>query len=372
MKYDIGIQSFWNVPNYGTYAQAYALQKVLQELNGDKDVRQISHLDQHHFNFYFNRKAYLRDYPIWKKAFWKSFFIKTTEVEQKEKNFLSAYDMIPHTDMIDINNIGNYQFDKVFLGSDIVWDYSVKVFNKDSLLFGQGFNTEEINAYAASFGTVPSDADLPDNVVQALKNMRYISVRDEKSAELVERVTGVRPQVVLDPTWLWDFNKDCNIVKPEEENYILIYGQDFTETFINNLISYAKEYKKKIIALDCNDDHYDWCDRLISQDELSPFQWIGYFKYAEKVATSTFHGVTLSLIFNKNFAFCKTNFVMAKVDKFLQELNLFDLFDKNQNDVYGMLEHDFNYSFINDIIMHKKEASLEFLRKACSIEDGTK
>ena len=54
MKYDIGIQTFWNVPNYGTYAQAYALQKVLQELNGDKDVRQISHLDQHHFNFYFN------------------------------------------------------------------------------------------------------------------------------------------------------------------------------------------------------------------------------------------------------------------------------------------------------------------------------
>lgn len=63
---------------------------------------------------------------------------------------------------------------------------------------------------------------------------------------------------------------------------------------------------------------------------------------------------------------------MAKVDKFLQELNLFNLFDKNQNDVYGMLDHDFDYSFINNIIMHKREVSLEFLRKACSIKDGTK
>ncbi len=27
MKYDVGILTFWNVPNYGTFAQAYALQK---------------------------------------------------------------------------------------------------------------------------------------------------------------------------------------------------------------------------------------------------------------------------------------------------------------------------------------------------------
>ena len=63
---------------------------------------------------------------------------------------------------------------------------------------------------------------------------------------------------------------------------------------------------------------------------------------------------------------------MAKVDKFLQELNLFELFDENQNDVYTMLNYDFNYPYINDIIMHKKEESLDFLRKACSISDGTK
>ena len=30
-KYDIGILTFWNVPNYGAFMQAYALQKVLEE-----------------------------------------------------------------------------------------------------------------------------------------------------------------------------------------------------------------------------------------------------------------------------------------------------------------------------------------------------
>lgn len=372
MKYDIGILTFWNVPNYGTYAQAYALHRVLQKMNREKDVRQIAHLDQHHFNFYYNKKAYFRENAVWKKSFWKSFFIKDGYSELKEKEFIDAYALIPHTENVNMDNLKDYQFDKIFLGSDIVWDYSINVFNKDPLLFGEGFNADEINAYAASFGTVPVDANLPDYIKSALRKMKYISVRDETSAQIVEKVTKVKPQIVLDPTWLWDFNEDDNIVKPEEDNYILVYGQDFTPIFIENLKRYAIEFKKKIIALDCNDDHYNWCDKMIGQAELSPFQWIGYFKYATSVATSTFHGITFSLIFNKKFAFCKSDFILAKVAGFLKELELFDLFNRDQNDVYGMLNHNFNYPFINEIIEKKKEISLDFLRKACSNKNGTK
>lgn len=372
MKYDIGILTFWNVPNYGTYAQAYALQKVLEKITNEKDVRQIAHLEQHHFNFYYNKKAFYRKCPIWKKSFWKSFFIKSNSFNLKEERFLNAYALIPHTDDIDNTNLNEFMFDKIFLGSDIVWDYSVKVFNNDPLLFGQGFDAGEINAYAASFGTVSVNDEIPEYVKNALKQMKYISVRDERSAEIVKKVTGIKPQVVLDPTWLWDFNNDENIVKPDEENYILVYGRDFSEKFIENIRQCAYESNKKIIALDCNEDNYNWCDKMINQIELSPFQWIGYFKYASSVATSTFHGITFSLIFNKKFAFCKSDFIMAKIDSFLKELNLFDLFDKNQDDVTGMLNYNFNYNYINKIIKEKKTASLEFLRKACKEDNGEK
>ena len=364
MKYDIGIQTFWNVPNYGTFAQAYALQKVIKELDKSKDVRQINHLDKRHFDFYYNKKRYLQSYPFWKKAFLKSFFVKEQNIEKKELNFLESYKIIPHTDEIDIKNLNGYQFNKIFLGSDIVWDYSIDVFNNDPLLFGLGYNGE-INSYAASFGTIPVNAKLPKYVISAIKNMKYISVRDDKSAEIVKSIVGYKPQVVLDPTWLWDFNNDENIIEPFDKDYILVYGQDFTSEFINNLKKFAKLNNKKILALDCNDDHYEWCDKMISQTELSPFEWIGYFKYASYVATSTFHGITFSLIFNKRFAFCKTNFIMSKVDNFLKELNIFELFNKDKNDVFGMLNHDFDYHFINDVIDKKREQSLSFLRKAC-------
>lgn len=365
-RYDIGIQTFWNVPNYGTYAQAYALQKVLQKLNDNKEVRQIAHLDRHHYDFYFDRKSYLRDFPVWKRAFWKSFLIRDKGSDAKEKTFLDAYEMIPHTETVDSNKVEEICFDKVFLGSDIVWDFSVEAFNNDPLLFGVGFNAE-INSYAASFGTVKADAEIPQYVEEAIRKMKYISVRDEKSAEIVNRIISVYPEIVLDPAWLWDFDSDINIVKPEEDNYILVYGQDFTKGFIKNLVTYAKEKKMEIIALDCNDDHYGWCDKMIGQSNLSPFRWIGYFKYAAAVATSTFHGITFSLIFNKRFAFCKSDFIMAKIDQFLRELGLYELYDRNQDDVTRMLRHDFDYMHINKVIENKRKRSIEFLRKACDI-----
>lgn len=366
MKYDIGILTFWNVPNYGTYAQAYALQGILQEINDKKEVKQIAHLDERHFDFYYDKKAYYRKFSIWKKSFWRSFFIKADCSLLKEREFINAYALIPHTEDIHNDNIKSFKFDKLFLGSDIVWDYSIKVFNNDPLLFGQGFDAKEIDAYAASFGTAPVDAEVPAYVNIALKKMKHISVRDEKSAEIVEKVTGIKPPIVLDPTWLWDFNNDENIIKPLEEDYILVYGQDFTPLFIENLRKYANVSNMRIIALDCNEDHYNWCDKMIAQSELTPFQWIGYFKYASYVATSTFHGITFSLIFNKNFAFCKTDFIMAKIDTFLKELQLFEVFDKNPNDVFGMLNYDFNYAYINKVIEGKRLASLDFLRKACN------
>ena len=363
-KYDIGIQTFWNVPNYGTFAQAYALQKVLQNLNSNRDVRQIAHLDRHHYNFYFDQKAYLKAFPVWKKSFWKSFFTADKNIDAKEKIFFEAYEAIPHTEIIDANHLQEVCFNKVFLGSDIIWDFSIEAFNNDPLLFGEGFNAE-INSYAASFGTIKVDAKIPKYVEKAIKKMNHISVRDEKSAEIVDKITGVYPTIVLDPAWLWDFNLDVNIVKPKDDDYILVYGQDFTEEFTKNLIKYARRKKQKIIALDCNDDHYEWCDTMISQANLSPFQWIGYFKYATAVATSTFHGITFSLIFNKKLAFCKSEFIMAKIEQFLKEIELYELFDRNQSNVAGMLEHDFDYSYINEIIDNKKKKSIDFLKKAC-------
>ena len=62
---------------------------------------------------------------------------------------------------------------------------------------------------------------------------------------------------------------------------------------------------------------------------------------------------------------------MAKIDTFLNELDLYDLYNNNPVNVEKMLEHDFKYSIINEIIKQKREKSIGFLRKASITEDGS-
>lgn len=366
-RHEIGILSFWNVPNYGTFAQAYALQKVLQSLCPAKDIRHIAHLDPHHFNFYYNIKQYNREKKIWTLGFWKSFLIKEQHNDHRKYLFFTAYNRIPHTEEIDYINVQATHFEKVVLGSDIIWDFSLEPFNNDPMLFGDGFNSE-IDSYAASFGTVKLNDHIPEYVSKSIQKMKYVSVRDENSALIVEGITGTKPAIVLDPVWLWDFEKDKSIIMPKDDNFIVVYGQDFSESFIINLVAYAKAKNMKIIVLDCNNDQYDWCDVLIKQEELDPLSWIGYFMKASAVATSTFHGLTLGLVFNKRIAFCRSDFIIAKVGTFLKELSLYDLFSYQDN-VERMLEYDWDYRNINSIIDKKREISINFLKKVSNNSD---
>lgn len=107
------------------------------------------------------------------------------------------------------------------------------------------------------------------------------------------------------------------MVKKENGKSILITYYHFLKI----LDSHKKGYK--LICLACNDDKYDWCDVLIQQSELSVFEWLGLFKYAEKVVTSTYHGLMFGLIFNKPLAFCKSDFIVAKAESFLKKIGLY-------------------------------------------------
>lgn len=362
-SYDVGILTFWNVPNYGTFAQAYALQKFIHALNEKRDCKQIAYLNQRHFDFYYSRlprcnpfhKTFYRD--LWNRAFPFSQYYK------KKRSFLESYKKISHTKEMTAQELEQAKFDTVVLGSDIIWDYSFEIFDKDPFLFGSKLNAKKKISYAASFGTIKESEPIPEFVKKSLLDMDEISVRDLNSARIVEKIVGKKPEVVLDPTYLWDFTKDSNVIKPQYENYMVVYGQDFSENSIKEIINYAKENKLTLICLDCNNDNYSWCDITVRQCDLTPFEWIGYFRYAKTIATTTFHGLTFSIIFNKKFAFCKTQFIMDKAGDFLKSIGLYELFNKEKVTIKEMIDHDWNYSFINSKIEERRRISIKFIEE---------
>lgn len=363
--YDIGILTFWGVPNYGTFAQAYALQKVIEQLDSNRDVKQIAYLNQHHYNMYFSLRPRI---SIRKPQFWGALLrniLTNTTQKQRQRQFSADYATIPHTKQLSKQTLRKTPFQTVVLGSDIVWDYSIPAFDHDPFLFGNHLQTTRTLAYAASFGTVSPDDEIPEYVSYGIQQMDHISVRDENSADIVKKICGRRPPVVLDPVWLWDFDTDQNVVAPKFTDYIVVYGQDFTEDFIRQLIAYAKSEKLKLVCLDCNDDHYDWCDVLIRQQDLSAYEWLGLFKGASAVATSTFHGLTFGLVFDKKLAFCRTDFIMAKADKFLAELGLYDLYENN-SDVSVMFEFERDSQRMQQVIQTGRQRSLAYLKQSLS------
>lgn len=361
--YDIGILTFWGVPNYGTFAQAYALQKVIAQMDPSRDVKQISYLNKHHYNMYFSPRPRI---SIRKPQFWfallRNLLTDTTQ-KQRQRQFSADYETIPHTRKLDKHSLPKTSFNTVVLGSDIVWDYSIAAFDNDPFLFGNGMHAKKILSYAASFGTVTPQDAVPEYVTKGISQMNCISVRDENSAEIVEKICGTRPPVVLDPVWLWDFNSDENVVEPSYKDYIVVYGQDFTEDFIRQLVAYAKKNSLKLVCLDCNEDRYDWCDVLIRQQDLSVYEWLGLFKGASAVATSTFHGLTFGLVFEKKLAFCRTDFIMAKADKFLMELGLYDLYENN-SDVSVMFEYERDIERMHNVIQSGRTRSLAYLKQS--------
>lgn len=361
----IGILTTWNVPNYGAFLQAYALQKVISGFNADYDVRQIAYLEPEHYRVYYklNNTRFRFSYfdPRTYLNILKRFFSgKTKEL----KPFLQYFrDFIPCTEELTKKTIQEKSFDTVVLGSDIIWDYSIGFVNHDEFVFGNHLKTNKIISYAPSFGTVKINSVCPDYVKEGLNRLSAISVRDENSRQLVKQYVGRDSLAVCDPTILWDFQSDSNIPDIDEGKYIVVYGSDFKPELIQGCVEYAKKNGLKLICLDSLDDTFDWCDKNIKQNKLNPFQWLSYFKYAERIFTCTYHGLLFSLIFNKRTIFSPTQFIMDKASSFIEYLGLEDVL-VNFARFEQKADWAWDYTKINQKLNALREKSLQFLKES--------
>lgn len=364
-KQKIAILSFWNVPNFGTFLQSYALVKVLQNMYPDYDVRLIPHVEDKHLQVYYKiARPVVYPYAYINPLFYKDTIARVKNKKQIEdlskfKNYYKEF--LPYFDVNDENLCENV-FDTLVLGSDIIWSYDVRFFNNDSLLFGIGVNAKNKISYAASFGTVKRTNKHPDYVIDGIKSLNAISVRDENSSEIVGDIVGKNAEVVLDPTLLYDFGNDLNIKAPNVDyKYVIVYGSYFTQDQIVGLKKYCAEKSLKIICLDTGLDKCDWCDVFVDASNITPFQWCGYIKNSEFIMTSTFHGFMFGLIFKRKIIFNATSFMKAKMSDLLHQLDLYDyLVDRTFSQ---QISYSWDYEKIDKIISAKRIKSFQFLER---------
>ena len=295
---DIAILTYWGVPNYGGWTQAYALSAVINRVLGKK-ARHIAYLEQSHWNNYYQKdpKAY--------------------------NCFFYGWDEIPHTGLYTKELLEAEDFDTVITGADSIWSFEHFAIEPDLHLMGRGLHARHLYAYAPSCDMLHKE-ELTDEMITALAQYDRITVRDAYSKDLLHQADALADRdisIVVDPALLWDFKKDERVISPVFEGYIAVYGGKFSDRYIERAIRFAKEKQLMLVGLGYT---HKWCDINILRNELRPFEWLGMFSGAEYVFTSTFHGLMVGLNFEKQIVFDQVENVKNRSDTLISSMGIQD------------------------------------------------
>ena len=284
-----GILTFHRGPNYGGFLQAWHMREAVRSLGRDAGLVN-----------YQGARHHAAERVRWRgfsPAAMKGLVLHALKSRPFAAPVAGFCDDPLATDPADVPW---GKFGTVVVGADVVWNFTNPTHGNDPAFFGAhpAQRNTRFTAYAPSCGDTPVDIDLPGYVTEGLKRFAGIHVRDETTAALVERATGARPPLVVDPTWLQpDPVAACRKI-PAGLKYALVYGQGATGPRARVLGDFCRKRGLKVVsaAFPCEATTH----RLYSID---PFEWVDLFRRAECVVTSTFHGLLYAIKYNKPLVF---------------------------------------------------------------------
>ena len=250
------------------------------------------------------------------------------------------------------------KYDIYIAGSDQIWDYKLTNFDQTYFLDFPEKGKKKCS-YAASIGEHIPPEQFRNDYSRLLNDFDEILVREDYGADIVNELTGKKPEVVCDPTLLLTAEEWNKLLKEPKirGKYILVYQLGINPEIVN----FAKRLKKKtgyrIVYIP-----FPLVGLLKCRCEITvgPAEWMGLFKNAEYVISDSFHGVVFSLLFNRKF-FAKAD-GHHKNRRVEQLLKLVNLSDRTMNDVSDeQLTEEIDFTYANEQIANFRNFSLHKL-----------
>ena len=339
----IGIITVHDSANFGSYLQAYALKKVLENMG---------------HQVYFIKA---RSEEAVKKVFFgtirhpKSFFRNYFFNIKKYKEFLKDRELFQE---LEIDEIEKNNIDILLIGSDELWNVRTKAFTNEKF-YGINIPIKRKIAFAISCGKAePEDYKNYPNLIQGMKELDDIFVRDKKTQQNVKQLLNKDCEMVCDPTFLLDvkdFDKDYEV--PIKEKYLLVYSYYFTQQEQEYIKKFARE-NNLIIVSACF--KHKFCDKCVI---CSPLQFCKIIQQAQYVVTTTFHGTIFSILNKKSFISIPAS---QKVEDVLQKFNMqkykFDVKQENYEDFKTKLLTEKDFESSQKELLKWREKSLGILK----------
>jgi hypothetical protein len=199
------------------------------------------------------------------------------------------------------------------------------------------------------------------NVFEIISHNYYsFTASEKKLADYVEGLTGKRWPVVADPTLLAGRKILSAIPTPEppKDPYILLYQIDSnpeSDISVRSLEARfgCRAYTMTVPRLD---------NAYGRKGEVGPEEFLALLKGAKFLVTNSFHGIALSILFEKNFYVYENGGVMSRIDGLLGQVGLLDRKVKMVADI----DPDFgiDYAAVTPRLEEARAASRAFLRAA--------
>ena len=349
--------------NYGSFLQAYALKKIIEEFGVEVefvDIKQgVPLLPKYklwlprlirNFKRVFKYHYHLFDIYHWNKS-------RTAAIAGAGSRYLGF-------------KKGQYNYsndyDIVFIGSDEVFNCTDIENGFRPQLLGEGFSCSKLISYAASCGYTNLQRihafGLEERVRFLLNRFDFLSVRDDNTYNVVSHFVSNKTIIrSLDPVLIYSFsNLYCEV--PPLTDYIVVFSYFDRIANKKNEIDAIKKFahlrKKKIVSIY---GYFTWADYNLTPD---PFELLRYFRYADYVFTDTFHGTLFSIKMNRPFV---TFVRKANHDKLYYVLERFSLTSRSITDlstIENVMDTDIDYVAINKIIEEEIELSKQYLKSS--------
>lgn len=357
----IGIMSMQRIHNYGSFLQAYGLKKILESLG--HEVQFVDYLYEEGICKKTPKKKFIK--KLWNNKNVFEYIKKRLISKKYNKAFSNEF--IPQLVGNHIN-IHPKNLETLVIGSDEVFNclqgYPVG-FSLE--LFGKNYESIPVISYAASFGQTNYERLVKHNVEktigECLKKFKAISVRDKNSYDLVEKLTGISPQLNLDPVLIYDFSQYFEPEKINLKNYIILYVYPgrLTNEEEKYIKQFAKKHKKKILS-------FGMYQKIANINiVVNPFEIFNYFLKADYVITDTFHGTIFSIVTQKKFCTIIRNNNEGNSNKLtdlLFRIKQDKRIVKELSDIDKIYERKIDFKETEKIIGKERKKTFEYFKKA--------
>lgn len=281
--------------NFGTFLQAYALQKYIIQQGWD--------------NYILDDSSKIKVNTSWKykfkKALMRIFLTGFCKYEQSKERASYMFNEFKHKRLIIDGRTGNLnkiepEYDVFICGSDQIWN-PFSLDNPNAGFYYASFTKKKKIAYAPSIGVYEVPQQYKAKLKELTSGFNFLSAREQQGVDILYELTGKEVTKVVDPTLLLNVSQWDELLPegpPCKEKYILAYFLTPNPIFIKVASNYAKRHGLKLKLFFTDKTYYGYgCDLITA----GPIEFLYYVKNAEILFTDSFHGSIFATIFHTQF-----------------------------------------------------------------------